>query len=248
MITGTSDKGIGGEVAMRIASEGGAVALLSRRHPPRLIKRLERYKAGVVHTLGDVTLPEDNERFLADCLQAFGKVDILVNNAGIEIARPLETFADEDWQRVLDVNLRALISLTKLVLPRLSAPGGVIVNIASALALGGCPGFSVYSASKAALVGFTQSLAWEVASRGIRVTAVAPGLVKTPMIVKHAAHLTDEVWKQIESCHPLGVGRSEDVASAVAFLASEDARWITGITLPLGWAPHYPLPTGQFLG
>ena len=105
------------------------------------------------------------------------------------------------------------------------------------------PAFPVYGASKAGLIGFTQSLAWELATKGIRVVAVAPGLVHTPMIHKHAAHLTPEIWAKIEACHPLGMGRPDDVAAAVAFLASSDARWITGITLPLGWAYHYPLPT-----
>ena len=87
----------------------------------------------------------------------------------------------------------------------------------------------------------------ELAREGIRVVAVAPGLVHTPMVHKHVAHLTPEIWAQIEACHPLGMGRPDDVASAVAFLASTDARWITGVTLPLGWAHHYPLPTGQLM-
>ena len=97
------------------------------------------------------------------------------------------------------------------------------------------------------MIGFTQSLAWELAPRKIRVVAVAPGLVDTPMTHKHIEHLTPESWKQIQACHPLGVGSPHDVASAVAFLASSDARWITGVTLPLGYAAAYPLPTGVFL-
>jgi len=246
LITGSSYKGIGGEIAMRIASEGGSVALLSRREPEKLLKRLQKMKAAVVHTAGDVTKGEDIERFIADALQAFGKIDVLVNNAGVELNKPLEKYPDEEWRQLLDVNLNGAIALSKAVLPRLTS-GGVIVNIASALALGGCAGFAVYSASKAGMIGFTQSLAWEVAPRGIRVVAVAPGLVKTPMIVKHAAKLTEDDWKQIAASHPLGVGQPEDVASAVAFLASDDARWITGICLPLGWASHYPIPTQQFL-
>lgn len=248
LVTGASDRGIGGEIAVRLAREGAAIAVLTRHAPERLLKKLKRFEPGTVFTEGDVTKPADVARAMDECLGEFGKIDIVVNNAGVEVARPLEQFEDAAWRELLDINLNGAIAVTRAALPYLSAPGGVIVNIASALGLGGCPGFSVYSASKAGLIGFTQSLAWELAPKGIRVVAVAPGLVHTPMIHKHAEQLTPEIWAQIEACHPLGMGRPDDVAGAVAFLASSDARWITGITLPLGWAVHYPLPTGQFLG
>ncbi len=247
LITGASDRGIGGEIAVRLASEGAAVAMISRREPARLLMKLSRYNQGAVHTPGDVTKGGDIARAIDDCLGEFGKLDVVVNNAGVEVARPLEKFSDDDWRALLEVNLNGAIAVSKAALPHLAEPGGVIVNIASALGIGGCPGFSVYSASKAGMIGFTQSLAWELAPRGIRVVAVAPGLVHTPMVHKHADKLTPEIWRQIESCHPLGMGRPNDVAAAVAFLASSDARWITGITLPLGWAQHYPLPTGAMM-
>jgi NAD(P)-dependent dehydrogenase (short-subunit alcohol dehydrogenase family) len=190
-----------------------------------------------------VTKADDIARAIDQCLEDFGKIDVLVNNAGVELAQPLEKFTGDEWRALLDVNLSGAIAVSKAVLPHLAQPGGVIVNIASALGLAGCAGFSVYSASKAGLIGFTQSLAWELAPQGIRVVAVAPGLVHTPMVHKHVEKLTPDVWQQIEACHPLGMGRPDDVAAAVAFLASSDARWITGITLPLGFAQHFPLPT-----
>lgn len=247
LVTGASDRGIGGAIAMRLASEGAGVALISRSRPTRLLKRLDKLDHGAVFTTGDVTSTADVRRAIDDCMGEFGKIDIVVNNAGVEIARAIDRFTDDEWREVLDVNLSGAIAVTRAALPHLAEPGGVIVNISSALALGGCPGFSIYSASKAALLGFTQSLAWELAPRNQRVVAVAPGLVHTPMIHKHLASLTPEVERQIEASHPLGMGMPDDVAAAVAFLASEEARWITGVTLPIGWAQHYPLPTEQFL-
>jgi NAD(P)-dependent dehydrogenase (short-subunit alcohol dehydrogenase family) len=248
VITGASDRGIGGEIALRLARGGAAVSLISRRVPERLIKKINRLEGGVIHTAGDVTKAADIVRVIDDCMGEFGKIDIVVNNAGVELTRAFDKFTDEQWRQLLDVNLNGAIAVTKAALPYLSAPGGVIVNVASALGLAGCSGFSIYSASKAGLIGFTQSLAWELAPQGIRVVAVAPGLVHTPMIHKHIDQLTPQIWAQIEACHPLGMGRPDDVAAAVAFLASADARWITGVTLPLGWASHYPLPTGAIMG
>src|SRR5205823_1061361 len=162
VITGASDRGIGGEIAVRLAREGAAVSLISRTVPQRLLKKVNRFEHGAIHTAGDVTKADDVKRAIDDCMGEFGKIDIVVNNAG--------------------------------------------------------------------LIGFTQSLAWELAPKGIRVVAVAPGLVHTPMIHKHVSQLTPEIWAKIEACHPLGMGRPDDVAAAVAFLASSDARWITGIT------------------
>ena len=159
LITGASDRGIGGEIAVRLAKEGAALALISRRVPQRLMKKVSRYPHGAVHTAGDVTKKDDIARAIDDCMDEFGKIDIVVNNAGVELARSLDKFADDEWRQLLDINLNGAIAVTQAALPHLSSPGGVVVNIASALGLGGCPGFSIYSASKAGLIGFTQSLA-----------------------------------------------------------------------------------------
>jgi 3-oxoacyl-[acyl-carrier protein] reductase len=246
-ITGANDKGIGGAIAERFASEGASIVIASLDEPKRLVKKLGKQGNGVVFAPCDVTRSSQIRHSIDAAMEEFGKIDIVVNNAGVEVARPLRKFSEEQWRQMLAVNLDGAIAVTQAALDHLSEPGGVIVNIASALGLGGCAGFSIYSASKAGLIGFTQSLAWELAPRGIRIVGVAPGLVHTPMIHKHIEHLSAEDRRQIEACHPLGIGLPHDVANAVAFLASDEARWITGVTLPLGFAQHYPLPTKSLM-
>ena len=247
IVTGASDRGIGGAIAERLAQEGASLGLLSRSEPKRLLKRLKRLNATATWIFCDVTKNDQVRQAVQRSQTEFGQIDVLVNNAGVEYAKPFEQFADDEWQELLDVNLHGAIRLTRAVLPHLPSPGGVIVNVASTLALGGCPSFTIYSAAKAGLIGLTQSLAWELAPRKIRVVAIAPALVATPMTLKHLEHLTPEVQKHLEAVHPLGVGLPHDVSGAVAYLASDDAAWVTGITLPLGWAPHYALPVEQFM-
>jgi 3-oxoacyl-[acyl-carrier protein] reductase len=242
IITGASDRGIGGATALRMAEEGASLILASRHAPERLLKKLGRIGAPHQFLTADITIRDDIKRIVSTTMEQFGRLDILVNNAGVEVSARLVDSSDEEWRQLLDVNLNGCIALSREAIPQMKKPGSVIVNVASALGLAGCVGFSVYSASKAGMIGFTQSLAWEVAKQGIRVVAIAPGLVHTPMAQKHAAKLTPEVWAQLEACHPLGVGRAADCANAIAFLASEDARWITGVTLPLGYAHQFPLP------
>ncbi|WP_254507556.1 SDR family NAD(P)-dependent oxidoreductase [Anatilimnocola floriformis] len=242
IITGSSDRGIGGATAIRMAEEGASLVLVARHTPERLLKKLDRLGTPHVFLELDITVRENVQKIVATAVEQFGRLDILVNNAGVEVSARLVDSSDEEWRQLLDVNLNGCIALSKEALPHLKKPGGVIVNVASALGLAGCVGFSVYSASKAGMIGFTQSLAWEVGGDGIRVVAVAPGLVFTPMATKHIDKLTPAVRAQLEACHPLGVGTAADCASAICFLASQDARWITGVTLPLGYAHQFPLP------
>jgi NAD(P)-dependent dehydrogenase (short-subunit alcohol dehydrogenase family) len=247
LITGVSERGIGAAIAERLAFEGASVALVTRREPKRVMKKIGRLHARAAFLPCDVTQPDQVRRSVEQTLAQFVRLDIVVNNAGVEIARHFDDFQDDEWRNIIAVNLVAAIDVTRAVLPHLRKTKGVIVNIASALALGGAPGFSIYSASKAGLIGLTQSLGWELGPQGVRVVGVAPGMVHTPMIHKHIGHISMDLLRQIEASHPLGMGLPRDVASAVAFLASEDARWITGVTLPLGWTGHYSLPVEQFM-
>jgi 3-oxoacyl-[acyl-carrier protein] reductase len=248
LITGASDHGIGGAIANRLANEGAAVALASRNEPKRLVEQLRRRHRPFEYLCCDITCEEQVRATVAACQARFGALDVLVNNAGIEHVRRLEDLDDAEMARIIDTNLVGSIRMARAALPYLRAPGGVIVNVSSALSLAGCAGFSVYSASKAGLNGFTQSLAWELAPRGLRVVAVAPGVVLTHMSAKfYWEQSSPNAVNKLRESHPLDVGLASDVAAAVSFLASDEARWITGVTLPLGWAPSLPLPTDEYM-
>lgn len=247
MITGVGERGIGAAIAERLAEEGAALALLWKIHPGRLLSRLDRRSVPYVESECDVTRQADINEALDVCMSQFGQIDVVVNNAGVEAAVPFEDLSDELWEAALAVNLTGAMKVSRAVLPYLPEQEGVIVNVASALGMAGCATFSAYSASKAGLIGMTQSLALELAPRGIRAVCIAPALVDTPMLRRHTADLTPEIMQQIQACHPLGVGSPHDVAAAVGFLASREARWISGISLPLGWLPAFDLPTEPFL-
>lgn len=242
VITGPSAHGIGGAIAERFAEEGCALALWGVETPKKLLKRFERKQIPHVWTECDITDTNEIKKAVDDCMSEFGKIDIVVNNAGVEFAAPLEEVTDEAWEKLIQVNLTGAMKVTRGCLPYLAEPGGVIVNIASALGHAGCYGYQAYSASKAGLIGMTQSLAMELGPRGMRAVCISPAMVATPMVLKYQSTLDEETKKRIEECHPVGVGYSQDVAATAAFLASDEARWITGVSLPLGWLSQYPLP------
>ncbi len=240
-ITGASERGIGGAIAERLVTEDCHVCLAGIDRPQRLLKRLARMTPRSVYVQCDVTSDAQVRQAVDACRAELGGLHIVINNAGIERLHPIEDFPEQDSHDLLEVNLHGPIRVARAALPHLKE-GAVIINIASALALGGCSTFSVYSSTKAGLIGLTQSLAMELAGRRIRVVAVAPALVATPMTFHHLKNLSGTGAKQLEAAHPLGTGSPHDVAAAVAFLASEDARFISGITLPIGFMNQFALP------
>ena len=248
VVTGVNDRGIGAATSDRLSQEGATVVMLWQDEPTRLMRRLQKREAPYQSLQCDVTDQSSVDLATQTIIERFGHIDILINNAGVDHSGEFLETTDDDWQRVIDVNLTGSMRMCRALLPNLSRNGGVIVNVASVMGIAGCSGFPSYSATKAGLIGLTQSLAAELAPQGIRATCVAPALVKTPMLGKYLSCFDEEFAEDLSRSHPLGVGSPKDVASAIAFLASSEARWITGVTLPLGWSSSFALPSQMFSG
>lgn len=231
VVTGAG-RGIGHAIALRLAREGARVASVSRSEANAKrtadeinSARADAAKAYAVDVADHAAVQEIGARILAD----FGSVDILVNNAGVTRDGLSMRMSLEDWDTVLNTNLKGAFNFVQaLQRTMIKQRSGRIINISSVIGLIGNAGQANYAASKAGLIGFTKSLARELASRGITVNAVAPGLIETDM----TSVLSEEVRKGILSRIPLAkLGEPDDIAGAVAFLASAEAKYITGQVL-----------------
>lgn len=228
LVTGSS-RGIGRAVAVELARQGAAVVInyagnAGAAEETAAAVRETGSRAMVARA--DVAVQEQVDGMVKYILEKFGRVDILINNAGITRDNLLARLREEDWDTVLSVNLKGAYNCSRAVMrPMLKARWGRIINISSVVGLTGNPGQANYAAAKAGVLGFTKSLARELGSRSITVNAVAPGYIQTDM----TADLTDENKAALLSRVALGrLGKPEEVASVVAFLAGEGAGYITG--------------------
>jgi len=231
IVTGSS-RGIGQAIALKLAEVGATVVVndIGKTEPiesvAEEIRAMNRQSLAV---LADVSSSSDVTKLVETTISRYGKIDILVNNAGITRDQLVMRMSDEEWDEVLNVDLKSVFLCTRAALRTMvKQRWGRIISIASVIGIVGNPGQANYASAKAGIIGFTRTIAKEVASRGITANAVAPGFIDTDM----TRRLREEWKQQLKKQIPLGYfGSPRDVAEAVAFLASEEARYITGQVL-----------------
>jgi 3-oxoacyl-[acyl-carrier protein] reductase len=230
LITG-SGRGIGKEIATIFAKEGAKIIIcdIDEQTAASTAKEISSFGVDAISFKVDVTNLASVEEMLNKILDKFKRIDILVNNAGITKDNLLLRMKETDWDAVLSVNLKGVFNCTKAVSKvMLKQQQGKIINIASIIGIMGNPGQANYAASKAGIIGFTKSVAKELASRSINVNAVAPGYIQTEMTEK----LSDDVKQKMLTLIPLNkMGTPKDVAGVCLFLASADSNYITGQTI-----------------
>jgi NAD(P)-dependent dehydrogenase (short-subunit alcohol dehydrogenase family) len=244
LVTGAGG-GIGQAIVKRLVTEGVSV-VVTDCDADALKSLAGQLPAGhdVLVLAGDVVDADFHKELVADAVAAFGRLDVLINNAGIMSGGAPEAISTADWDRVHGINAKAPFFLTQEAIPHLAAARGAIVNQSSILGLRANYALAAYTASKAAVVGMTRALAVDLADKGVRVNALCPGTIDTPMPWTFAASVfgpdqTDAARDILASRQLIKrLGTPDEVAAAAVFLASDDASFITGVALPVdgGWS------------
>lgn len=229
LVTGGS-RGIGAAIALRLAADGARVAIsynANKTAADKVVAQIKELGTEAIAVQADVSSEADNKALIAE-IQKLGKIDILVNNAAIFEGGPIDQVGLDQYQRLFDTNVKGVVATTLAALPHIN-DGGRIINISSGAARASLGGFSLYSATKAALEALTRVWAQDLGKRNITVNAIAPGVTVTDMM---ESGLDKNMQAHFVSKTALArLGQPADIADAVAFLASDDSRWVTGKTI-----------------
>ena len=238
IITG-GGRGIGKGIAEAFIHEGACVIIADKNEAngSEVVETLKQIKPdGALFIKTDVTSSESIQKMINDTIKSFGQIDILVNNAGYHISKSVENTSEDEWEYIINTNLRSTFLASKYSIPHLRVTQGCIINISSMVGIVGQNNAGAYAASKAGQLGLTRNMALDLAADKIRVNAICPGWIQTPLVEDWFSQQPDpeESKKHIFSIHPLGrIGTVEDVGKAAVFLASDHSSFITGTEIKI---------------
>jgi NAD(P)-dependent dehydrogenase (short-subunit alcohol dehydrogenase family) len=240
IITGSA-RGIGFGCGRVFAKEGASITVadINEEIGPKAAKEFKSLGGDAFFCKTDVSDSKSVQAMITGTVKAYSRIDILINNAGYHISKNVEETSEEEWEYIINTNLRSTFLCSKYAIPHLRKTKGCIINISSMVGLVGQSNAGAYSASKGGQVAMTKGMALDFAKDGIRVNCICPGWVETPLVEDWFSQQKnpDEVRKHVYSIHPLGrIGTTEECGRAALFLATEDSSFITGIALPVDGA------------